>query len=182
MLIWRKIITIIKLFNLLLMEQKKSVIVEILRKMSDNGITFKDLQNEMASNPDLLMQKFDLLCLINGVPKRLSFEEGRTKNPIAIFPFASDWYLELAQDEGMLRHHVDESRLPDRDIWLEIYKLQDALNLQLRAMGQPELLGSYFARGGRLNWVVTFDGNRIAMPEDSCSSTKAANVRYCGML
>lgn len=163
-------------------QDKKSVIIEILRKMKANEITFADLTAEMTSNPDLLQQKFDLLCLIDGVPKRLPFDEGRTKNPIAVFPFAGDWYLELAQDEGVLRHRVTESRLPDRDIWLEIYKIQDPLNIQLRAMGCPPLEGMYFARGGRLNWVVTFDGNRVAMPEDSCSSTKAANVRYCGML
>lgn len=163
-------------------KNKKSVIVKILREMKANDITFKDLTDEMTSNPELLPQKFDLLCLVNGVPQRLPLEKGMNQNPIGIFPFAGEWYLELAQEEGKLRHQVDEKRLPDRDIWLEIYKLQDALNLQLRAMGQPELLGSYFARGGRLNWVVTFDGNHVAMPEDSVSASTEANVRYCGML
>ena len=159
-------------------QNKKSAIVEILRKMKANNISFADLKTEMVNNPELLQQKFDLLCLINGVPQRLPFEKGKDLNPIAIFPFAGNWYLELAQDEGVLRHHTTESRLPDRDIWLEVYKLQDPLNLQLRAMGQPLLQGAYFARGGHLNWVVTFDGNRVAMPEDCCSQTTVANVRY----
>jgi len=161
---------------------KKNQIVAILQKMQTEGITIEDLRNEMSQNPELLLQKFDLLCLVNGVPKRLSFDKGREMNPIGIFPFAGNWYLELTQEEGKLRHHTDEERLPDRDIWLEVYKLQDALNAQLLAMGQPPLKGNYFARGGRLNWVVTFDGNRVAMPEDSMSSATVANVRYCGML
>ena len=161
---------------------KKNVMINILRQMSATGIGFEDLKNEMAQNPELLLQKFDLLCLVNGVPKRLSFDKGCEMNPIGIFPFAGNWYLELAQEEGKLRHHVDEKRLPDRDIWLEVYKLQDALNAQLLAMGQSPLEGNYFARGGRLNWVITFNGNRVAMPEDSVSSATVANVRYCGML
>lgn len=163
-------------------QDKKSVIVKILRKMKADGITFADLNAEMVNNPELLQQKFDLLCLVNGVPKRLPFDEGRTKNPLAIFPFAGNWYLELAQDEKMLRHHINEARLPDRDIWLEVYKIQDQLNLQLRAMGRPLLQGTYFSRGGGLNWVVTFDGNRVAMPEDSVSSAMEAIARYCGSL
>ena len=146
------------------------------------GITVEDLKQEIQSNPDFLPQKFDLLCLIHGVPHRLPFDKGRNMNPIAVFPFAGNWYLELAQDEGILRHHAGESRLPDRDIWLEVYKLQDQLNAQLRIMDKPLLDGVYFARGGKLNWVVKFDGNRIAMPEDSVSSTTVAIARYCGSL
>ncbi len=156
--------------------------VNILRQMGAAGITFEDLRNEMSQNPDLLLQKFDLLCLINGVPQRVPFDKGRNLNPIAIFPFNGNWYLELAQEQEVLRHQVDEVRLPDRDIWIEVYKLQDALNAQLLAMKRPPLEGLYFARGGGLNWAVIFDGNRVAMPEDSISATTVANVRYCGML
>ncbi len=156
--------------------------INILRQMSATGISFEDLKNDMAQNPKLLLQKFDLLCLVNGVPQRLPLEKGMNQNPIGIFPFAGNWYLELAQEEGKLRHQVNEKRLPDRDIWLEVYKLQDALNAQLLAMGQPPLKGMYFSRGGGINWVVTFDGNKLAMPEDSVSAPTEANVRYCGML
>ncbi len=162
--------------------EKKKQIVAILQKMRENGITIKDLTDELSRNPELLQQKFDLLCLVNGVPQRLPLEKGMNKNPIGIFPFAGEWYLELAQEGGKLRHQVNESRLPDRDIWLEIYKLQDALNAQLLIMGQPPLKGMYFSRGGGINWVITFDGNKLAMPEESVSATTVANVRYCGML
>ena len=156
--------------------------INILRQMAAAEISFQDLRDEMSQNPELLLKKFDLLCLVNGVPTRVPFEKGRDLNPIAIFPFVGNWYLELAQETEKLRHQVEEKRLPDRDIWLEVYKLQDALNAQLLAMGQPPLEGLYFARGGHLNWAVTFDGNRVAMPEDSLSATAVANVRYCGML
>lgn len=156
--------------------------INILRQMSAAGISFEDLKNEMSQNPELLLKKFDLLCLINGVPQRVPFDKGRELNPIGIFPFVGNWYLELAQEEGKLRHQVDEKRLPDRDIWLEVYKVQDSLNAQLLAMGQPQLEGKYFARGGRINWVVTFDGDHVAMPEDSASATTVAVARYCGML
>ena len=147
------------------------------------GISIEDLVQERKRNPEFLPRKFDLLCLVNGVPHRLPFDRGRHHNPIAIFPFAhGNWYLELVQDNGKLRQDADEDRLPDRDIWLELYKLQDDLNAQLQVMRQPLLSGSYFARGGRLNWIVRFDGDRRSMPENFYDTDTPANIRYCGSL
>ncbi|MBR1825862.1 MAG: hypothetical protein IJ770_04675 [Alphaproteobacteria bacterium] len=161
---------------------KKEKIVQILREMYLNGITVSDLQLEQRENPDFLPKKFDLLCLVHGVPYRLPFDKGREMNPIGIFPFAGNWYLELNQDEDLLRHQANQNRLPDRNIWLEVYKLQDDLNAQLRVMDKPLLKGSYFARGGNLNWIVKFDGGKEAMPENYYSPETPANIRYCGLL
>ncbi|MBQ9271351.1 MAG: hypothetical protein IJ218_03705 [Alphaproteobacteria bacterium] len=157
---------------------KKARIVQILREMKLDGITLKDLSREMTENPDFLAQKFDLLCLVNGVPHRLPFDQGRHKEPIGIFPFAGNWYLELTQDESQPRSSANEQRLPDRDIWLELYKLQDALNAQLRAMGKPLLSGSYFARGGNLNWIIRINGSKEPMPENYYPTDTLANIRY----
>ena len=148
-----------------------------------DGISIEDLVEEKKRNSEFLPRKFDLLCLVDGVPHRLPFDRGRYQNPIAVFPFAEgNWYLELYQDNDKLRHDVDESRLPDRDVWLELYKLQDDLNAQLQVMEQPLLNGSYFARGGRLNWIVRFDNERRSMPENFFGPDTPANVRYCGSL
>lgn len=164
------------------MNNKKEKVVQILREMQLNGISISDLAHEMAENPDFLQKKFDVLCLIHGVPHRLPFDKGRQMNPIGIFPFAGLWYLELAQEENMLRKDANTDRLPDRDIWLEVYKLQDDLNAQLKVMGQPLLEGSYFARGGKLNWIVKFDGKRSSMPENYYDPETPATIRYCGSL
>lgn len=163
--------------------KKKRAILGILRTMHLNGITINDLVCEKSSNPEFLPHKFDLLCLVHGVPKRMSFDEGRNLHPIALFPFATgNWYLELAQDDNMLRCNVDEKRLPDRDIWLELYKLKDDLNAQLLVMDQPPLSGSYFAHGGNLNWIVRFDEEKTSMPENYYDPETVANIRYCGSL
>ena len=133
-------------------------------------------------NPDFLQKKFDLLCLIHGVPQRLPFDKGRQMNPIGIFPFSGLWYLELTQEENMLRKDADTDRLPERDIWLEVHKLQDDLNAQLKVLKQPLLKGSYFARGGNLNWIVKFDDRRGSMPENYYDPETPATIRYCGSL
>lgn len=163
-------------------EKKKRAIIDILRQMHLNGISIEDLQAEMFSNSEFLPQKFDLLCLINGVPHRLPYDKGKDLHPIGIFPFSGNWYLELVQDEGKLRTDVDESRLPNRDIWLEVYKLRNDLNVQLKVMKLPLLKGSYFARGGKLNWIVKFNGDDANMPENYFEPETAAIIRYCGSL
>ena len=164
------------------MNAKKEKIVQILHEMCVNGISISDLSHEMSENPDYLPQKFDLLCLVNGVPYRLPLDKGRDMNPIGIFPFHGNWYLELAQDENMRRCNASENRLPDRDIWLEVYKLRKDINAQLRAMGKPLLEGSYFARGGKLNWIVKFGNDSDSMPENFYDSEEPATIRYCGLL
>lgn len=163
-------------------KKKKSAILDILRQMHFNGISIEDLREEMSRNPEFLPMKFDLLCLVNGVPRRLAYDKGKDLEPIGIFPFKGNWYLELFQSEGQLRADADENRLPDRDLWLEVYKIRDDLNAQLKIMKQPLLKGEYFARGGKLNWVVKFNGADEAMPENYYDDDTTAIIRYGGSL
>lgn len=162
--------------------KKRSAILDILRQMHLSDISIEDLREEMSRNPDFLPKKFDLLCLVHGVPQRLPFAKGKDLHPIGIFPFADNWYLELFQSEEQLRTNADEGRLPDRDIWLEVYKLRNDLNAQLRVMKQPLLKGPYFARGGKLNWIVKFNGADEVMPENYFPAETTAIIRYGGSI
>lgn len=163
---------------------RKRIIIGILREMAQNSITVEDLTREMSQNPEFLPRKFDLLCVVDGLPTRVPFDRGRHLNPVAIFPFVGDWYLELEQQTEMPRASADIDRIPDRDIWFEVLKIADDLNAQLKAMNKPQLLGSYFARGGYLNWIVraSEEDGKFKCEENYYASDVKATIRYCGKL
>ena len=57
---------------------------------------------------------FDLLCHINGAPKRVRFDCGKHFSPIGIFPFEDDDFYIIFKHLGeeSNRHNINNKRLP----------------------------------------------------------------------
>ena len=161
--------------------EKKEAIKEIFKLMRLYGISITDLLN--VKKADFLPRKFDLLCENNGRMQRVPFDEGVSKSPLGLFPFADrNYYLEFAQQTNKVRAEAKEEKLPERDFWVDVFYIRDDINAQLELLEQPLLKGAYFARGGKLNWIVKMTEETEIMPENFYPDDTPANICYIGNL
>lgn len=160
---------------------KTKEIQKILEIMNSKGINIDDL-TAYCLEQELLKQQFDLLCEIDGVKKRLPFAKGKNLNPIGIFPFKDNVYLELAEQPNSKRCHVVEDKVPMLGLWEDIFKIKDILNDKLAELKAPQLKECYFARkeDSDANWIVGFlRYPHLAM--DYYNNDVMAKIRYCGI-
>ncbi len=121
---------------------------------------------------------FDLLCEVNGVKKRLPFNEGKNLNPIGIFPFKeTGLYLLLNEFGECERTTVAEDKIPTLYQWMQIFNQKEDINCALMQLKKPVLNGNYFARQHNMNWIVLFS-NHSPMPADFFEKNAQAKIRY----
>ena len=158
---------------------KRQIINQIIQLMENMGITTEDII--IATNERACRKAMDLLCEVDGVKKRLSFEEGKSKKIVGIFPFANDIFLYVEERETV-RTDVDETKIPSRDIFDELHKVRAELNEALSSLGLPIVDGFYFAEPIIITWQPSWvvGWNKVG---DFCSDyydfDVPAKVRYC---
>ena len=166
--------------------EKEKALMKIVKIMKSNNLTIEAVVDFVGKQNYQLLE-FDLLCSVNGVLTRLSFVEGKDKNPCGLYPFKNDnRYLEFKETEVTFRKFAKENALPDEDFCELIYPLRSQINSALSMLGQPLLKGDYFARGKMykdLNWIISFDDNSTGqMASDYYDDSEPAKIRYCGVL
>lgn len=132
--------------------QKELVLQDIVRTMAEHNITIGDVDNaqkEYKRAQFAEKETFDLLVDISGERKRVSFEEGRTENFVAIYPFKdSDVYLELDETgETEYPPLENQNRLAHVDFIGAVMSVRPELNEKLRQLGKPILSGRYWVKG-----------------------------------
>lgn len=166
--------------------EKEKALMKIVRIMQDNNLDSKEVI-DFVKKQNSQLPEFDLLCSVNGVLTRLSFAEGKDKNPCGLYPFEKDnRYLELKESEVTLRKFAKENLLPDEDFCELIYFILHQINFALSILERPLLKGAYFVRGKTyedLNWIISFDDNSTGrMSSDYYDDNEPAKIRYCGVL
>ncbi len=152
--------------------------------MQQCNLSLNDVSNYLGT---MAISNFDLLCVIDGKKKRVSFPEGKELNPIGIFPFKSDnSYLEFEQRDITYRQFADERRLPTESFYKKINAIRVELNESLRFLQKPVLYGSYFAISDYhkdANFIVFFDErNAESLPSDFYNNDEQAQIRYWGTI
>ena len=139
---------------------KRQIINQIIQLMENMGITTEDII--IATNERACRKAMDLLCEVDGVKKRLPFEEGKSKKIVGIFPFANDIFLYVEERETV-RTDVDETKIPSRDIFDELHKVRAELNEALSSLGLPIVDGFYFSLCGfhPIKGVIGYGGTII---------------------
>lgn len=170
------------------MSKKQNKILQILKIMQENKITIEDIQKA-----SLTVKDFDLLCKIDGSLKRVSFEKGKTLNPVGLFPFATDNTYIVFDGLGHLangntkmhysqRNKLNKVYIPDVDFFEELFKIREKLNEALKALNKPEFRGAYLAVSPNYipeaNWIVGFYDNCQCLSNDFYESKEEAKVCY----
>ena len=127
---------------------KQEEIQKILGIMQNHGITVADIKDALENarrpkNP----RAFDLLIEVNGAKMRVSFDEGKDKNPIAIFPRSdlnSFLYLDETQETTCPAKLDDRRSLLTENFSGLLWDVRPELNARLRQLGKPELTGDYW--------------------------------------
>lgn len=169
------------------MSNKQHRVLQVLKIMQEKGITVEDLQ--IATK----FETFDLLCKINGSLKRVSFEKGKSLNPIGIFPFKNDKTYIVFDGLGHIangntkmyysqRHKLLNVSIPTVDFFEEIFKIKDKLNDALSTLNKPIFKGAYLAVSPEYipeaNWIVGFFDNEASLSYDFYENKEEAKVCY----
>ena len=122
--------------------------LKIVAKMQNFGITIEDIKEveENARRPKN-PRPFDLLIIVNGAKMRVPFDEGKDKNPIAIFPrkdLTSFLYLDEEPETTCPAKLEDRRTLLTENFSALLSDVRPELNARLRQLGKPELLGDYW--------------------------------------
>lgn len=159
---------------------KQKIINQIIQLMENMGITTEDII--IATNERASRKPMDLLCEVDGVKKRLPFEEGKSKKIVGIFPFANDIFLHVEEREETVRTDVDETKIPTCDIFDELHKIRVELNEALSSLGLPIVDGFYFAEPiitmHQPSWIVGWN-KEGKFCSDYYDTNVQAKVRYC---
>lgn len=154
--------------------QKHGKVLQIVELMKKHGISLSEISE--AIKKEQTNASFDLLCKVDGALTRVSFEEGRNKSPIGIFPFQDSLaYVELCESSFMPRFIAKETSLPTIEFFEKLFAIRDELNRRLKQLQCPIIEGDYFAS---LNMIAVFDGEKF---EKRCAPHESAKIRYYGV-
>lgn len=160
---------------------KKNKLKKIVKIMEKYKISVANIEEYMA----VRNKKFDLLCIVDGVPVRLPFDEGKELSPIGVFPFQSNIYLEFGEVEKT-RNLIGEEFIPKITLWDSIFNLKIPLNKVLERLGQPILDGLYYANPRTsekdVNWIVNFRNNQLILDTEYYDADDVAKARFVGEL
>ncbi len=131
----------------------------------------------------LMATEFDLLCLVDNKKVRMSFQKGKDKKVIGIFPFInSSLYLEVEESEMTQRCKVDNDYIPPIYMWEDIFRMIFTINEHLKLLQLPILEGLYFAKQANSsnndNLIIKIDQDEKQLKFGSFSSEEPAKVRY----
>lgn len=163
------------------MEQKQKAILQILEIMQKEQISLEDLVYQLPPKEE---KRPDLLCIVDGIEKRLPFAEGKALSPSGIFPSTSSSYLYIAESGKCARNTIREELLPTLSFFVdEVFPNIDTINAALTELDKPLLSGEYFASAPNgLNHIVRFRYGQKSLFHDVYYSNEIAKLRLCGHL
>lgn len=144
---------------------KQDEMNKILAIMQNYGITVADIKEaeENARRPKD-PRAFDLLIVVDGAKMRVSFEEGRDKNPIGIFPrkdLGSFLFLDEEPETVCPAKLEDRRQLLTENFSALLSDVRTELNMRLCQLGKPELKGDYWGYAHEYSgcgyWMARFD-------------------------
>lgn len=168
---------------------KQDSIQQILGIMQNQGITVAEIKEaeENARRPKN-PRAFDLLIVVNGAKMRVSFDEGKDKDPIAIFPrkeLTSFLYLDEEPETVCPARLEDRRSLLTENFSALLSDVRPELNLRLRQLGKPELKGDYWGYAHEYSgcgyWMARFDF-RKQLEFNYYDANHRAKIRRMGRL
>lgn len=169
-------------------EIKKTEIQKILQVMQNQGISVAEIKEaeENARRPKN-PRAFDLLIEVNGAKMRVSFDEGKDKKPIGIFPrkdLSSFLYLDEEPETSCPTRLEDRRTLLTENFSALLHDIKTELNVRLRQLGKPELKGNYWGYAHELSgcgyWMARFDPRIFDF--NYFDEKHVAKVRHMGRL
>ena len=156
---------------------------QIMSIMQENEISVDDITRALRPGTS---ETFDLVCLVDGKPTRVPFEEGKDKNPIGICPKKKlKSYLSL-EETGMVSYPdlSEKDKLADEDLCILFMEVRPELNERLRELGKPILSGDYWINGHELSgigyWMARIREDKLKV--DYYDAQHKAKVRKIGHL
>ena len=123
--------------------------------------------------------KFKLLVAHGDTARRVSFEEGKDKKIIGIFPFDySPVFLFTDESDFRTRLGIDVDALPTIGFWKSFMSVKDELNKTLDELNLPIVEGEYFALSNysyAQNLIVTVNEK---LSSEYADDSKKAKLRY----
>ena len=166
---------------------KKEVIEKILHLMDESGVSVAEISTALKARVmPKEEERFDLLCKVGDELKRVSYEEGRDMNPIAIFPRNKFKFYLFLEETGMVPFPPieEKDKLPDDDLSTLIQEVRSELNEKLMELGKAPVRGDYWLNGHELSgigyWMARFHDDRFN--SGYYDSKRKAKVRYIGRL
>lgn len=154
----------------------------ILAIMLDNNISVDDLTQALRPKNET----FDLVCEIDGKLTRVSFEDGKDKNPIGICPKKKHNFFLFLDETGMVEFPDinEKSNLADEVLCRLMMEVRPELNEKLRELGKPILSGDYWINGhehsGIGYWMARIRQDKLIV--DYFDARHTAKVRKIGYL
>ncbi len=114
------------------------------------------------------MKKFNFNLLVShgDTVRKVSFEEGKNKKIIGIFPFSySPVFLFTDESELRKRLGADPNSLPHIGFWKSLMSVKDELNKALTELNLPIIEGDYFTSSNYSydqNLIVTINGGKLS--------------------
>ena len=169
------------------MKSKKEALSKILAIMDEHGdLSVADISAALRARqypkPE---ENFDLLIEVAGKKKRVPFEEGKSKNPIGIFPRNGlKFYIEL-DETGMAEFPNEEAKaaFPDEEMCTLMQDVRNELNEKLRELGKPILSGDYWLNGHELSGHIGYHMARFRdgkLKVDYYDASRRAKIRRFG--
>ncbi len=170
------------------MNAKKSEKIQLIAAiMHGYNISIDEIE-EALEVFEVKNRAFDLLCHINGAPKRVRFDCGKHFSPIGIFPFEDDDFYIIFKHLGeeSNRHNINNKRLPVLEDLARICEVKEQLNKKLKELKMPEIRGEYLAftpvylKEDDNSWVVTFEDDNPKLGRKTHGYDKVAKICYFG--
>ena len=124
--------------------------------------------------------KFNLLIAHGDTVRKVTFEEGKDKKIIGIFPFSYSPIFLFADESGLrTRLGADSNSLPYIGFWKSLIQVKNELNKALTELNIPIIEGDYFTSSNYSsdqNLIVTIKGDKIS--SEYADESKKAKLRY----
>ena len=147
--------------------EKKQTIAQILDMMRENEISLQDIKEaRLAALRPKCTENFDLLVVVDGMPQRLSFDEGKNLAPTAILPFKdAPFYMELKETAAGDYPVILKDKLPGVNTFQRMADIMPELNEKLKELGRPIFEGTYWLNGHEWSgigyWVGKVHKNKV---------------------
>ena len=124
--------------------------------------------------------RFNLLIAHGDTVRKVTFEEGKGKKIVGIFPLSySPLFLFTDESEQRTRLGADSNSLPHIGFWKSLMGVKNELNEALKELDLPIIEGDYFTASNYSydqNLIVTIKGEK--MSSEYADDKKEAKLRY----
>ena len=147
--------------------KKNEAMAQILKMMRENEVSFEDLKEFRLQMLRLkCTENFDLLIVVDDMPQRVPFDEGKNLAPTAIFPFRdAPFYMELKETEPSDYPVTLKNILPGVNTFQRMAHIMPELNEKLKELGAKPFEGVYWLNGHEWSgigyWVGKVHKNKV---------------------